>query len=147
MSAPRISLGRTRVRGRLGRRRSTRAPTTSVRTRPGWPTTTRRLRARAQPPARPSRAITATGRQSAATKLSSYSYRVPVAKTETVVCPFTNTRNQGTIVIIKLTKGTAGATSFPFQTNPEPPYAHFSLASGGQNSQTLDTGAYTVKEL
>jgi hypothetical protein len=72
---------------------------------------------------------------------------VSVGTGDHVICTFTNTRNQGTIVIVKLTKGTAAATSFPFQTSPEPPYTHFSLTSGGQNSQTLDTGTYTVKEL
>jgi hypothetical protein len=72
---------------------------------------------------------------------------VSVGDGDHVICTFTNTRNQGTIVIQKITKPIGASTSFNFQTNPEPPYTHFSLASGGTNSQTLDTGTYTVKEL
>jgi hypothetical protein len=71
---------------------------------------------------------------------------VSVGSGDHIVCTYTNTRNQGTIVIQKITKPTGGSTSFNFETNPEPPYTHFSLASGGTNSQTLNTGTYTVKE-
>jgi hypothetical protein len=71
---------------------------------------------------------------------------VAVGKGDTVVCTFTNTRQQGTIVIKKITKPVSSPTSFTFQTTGTG-YTGFSLTSGGTNSQTLDTGSYTVKEL
>jgi hypothetical protein len=72
---------------------------------------------------------------------------VVVAKGDHIICTYTNTRKQGTIVITKITKPAATPTSFQFQTSPNPPYSGFSLLTGNSNSQTLDTGTYTVKEL
>jgi len=62
------------------------------------------------------------------------------------VCTITNDDQPGTIVVRKITKPLNASTSFTFQTTGTG-YAGFSLGSGGTNSQTLDAGSYTVKEL
>jgi hypothetical protein len=66
---------------------------------------------------------------------------------EEATCTITNDDRPGTIIVKKIIKPTGSSTSFSFQTNPDPPYAAFSLAGGTQNSQTLNAGSYTVKEL
>jgi hypothetical protein len=68
-------------------------------------------------------------------------------------CTITNNDQPGTIIVRKLIKPEGAATSFSFQTtgdggvNALPNYAAFSLSGGQQNSQSLDAGSYTVKEL
>ena len=84
--------------------------------------------------------------QDRATRTTDYS--VAVAKGETVVCTFTNTRDQGTIVIIKNALPAQGSFAF---TTTGTGYNPFTLTgattnNGNRNSQTLDTGTYTVKE-
>jgi hypothetical protein len=69
---------------------------------------------------------------------------VAVAKNDVVVCTFTNTRQQGSIIIKKITKP-ANTGSFGF-TATGTGYSGFTLPGGGQNIQTVNTGTYTVKE-
>jgi hypothetical protein len=64
----------------------------------------------------------------------------------TVTTNNTLTRDQGTIVIKKITKPTGASTSFPFTTTGSG-YNGFNLLDQGTNTQTVDTGTYTVKEL
>jgi Prealbumin-like fold domain len=68
-----------------------------------------------------------------------------------VTCTITNDDLPGTIIIQKLTKPTGSLTSFPFEaTGPGATgtdYVDFSLTGGQSNSQTLDAGSYTVREL
>lgn len=52
----------------------------------------------------------------------------------------------GTIIVQKIIKPTGALTSFTFNTTGTG-YNGFSLASGQLNSQTLNAGSYTVKEL
>jgi hypothetical protein len=67
-----------------------------------------------------------------------------VGKNDVVVCTFTNTRQQGSIIIKKITKP-ANTGSFGF-TATGTGYSGFTLPGGGQNIQTVNTGTYTVKE-
>jgi len=76
-----------------------------------------------------------------------------IAVGQTKTCTITNDDQTGTIIVQKIIKPTGSPTSFSFQTtgdggaNALPDYQTFSLAGGQQNSQTLDAGSYTVKEL
>ena len=63
-----------------------------------------------------------------------------------VTCTITNNDQPGTIIIEKVIKPTGSSTSFTFNTTGTG-YAGFSLAGGQQNSQNLNAGSYTVKEL
>jgi hypothetical protein len=70
-----------------------------------------------------------------------------------ITCAITNNDKPGTIIVKKIIKPTGSLTSFSFETtgdggvNALPDYQAFSLAGGQQDSQTLDAGSYTVKEL
>ncbi|NTU82844.1 MAG: hypothetical protein HGA45_26340 [Chloroflexales bacterium] len=70
---------------------------------------------------------------------------INVAPGETVTCTFTNTK-RGTIIIKKIVKPTSSTTSFSFDATGTD-YVDFSLQGGGENSQSLKAGSYTVKEL
>jgi hypothetical protein len=61
-------------------------------------------------------------------------------------CTITNNDQPGTIIVQKLIKPTGSSTSFAFQTTGSG-YGSFSLAGGQQDSQSLNAGSYTVKEL
>jgi len=61
-------------------------------------------------------------------------------------CTITNDDQPGTIVIKKITKPVGSPTSFTFDANGQG-YNDFSLTDGGTNSQTLNAGTYTVKEM
>jgi uncharacterized repeat protein (TIGR01451 family) len=65
---------------------------------------------------------------------------------EEATCTITNDDRPGTIVVKKIVKPVGGLTSFAFQATGWG-YTSFSLAAGEQNSQTLNAGSYTVKEL
>ena len=71
---------------------------------------------------------------------------VSVGNGETKTCTITNDDQAGTIVVKKIIKPVGALTSFPFQTTGTN-YNGFSLAGGQQNSQSLNAGNYTVKEL
>ena len=71
---------------------------------------------------------------------------VDVANGETKVCTITNDDQPGTIVIQKIIKPVGASTSFAFNTTGTG-YTGFSLAGGAQNSQALNAGSYTAKEL
>ena len=64
----------------------------------------------------------------------------------TSTCTITNNDQPGTIIVKKIIKPTGSLTSFAFNTTGTG-YSGFSLAGGQQNSQTLNAGSYTVKEL
>jgi hypothetical protein len=61
-------------------------------------------------------------------------------------CTITNDDQPGTIIVKKLIKPEGSLTSFSFDANGSG-YADFSLAGGQQNSQSLNAGSYSVKEL
>ena len=61
-------------------------------------------------------------------------------------CTITNDDQPGTIIVKKITKPTNANTSFAFETTGTS-YSGFSLGDGQQNSQSLNAGSYTVKEL
>ena len=65
---------------------------------------------------------------------------------ETKTCTVTNDDQPGTIIVQKIIKPVGSLTSFSFNTTGTG-YSGFSLAGGQQNSQTLNAGSYTVKEL
>jgi hypothetical protein len=61
-------------------------------------------------------------------------------------CTITNNDQPGTIIIEKLIKPANSLTSFSFQTTGTG-YNGFSLAGGQTNTQQLNAGSYTAKEL
>ena len=61
-------------------------------------------------------------------------------------CTITNNDQPGTIIIEKLIKPANSLTSFSFQTTGTG-YNAFSLSGGQTNSQQLNAGSYTAKEL
>jgi hypothetical protein len=61
-------------------------------------------------------------------------------------CSITNDDQPGTIIIEKLIKPSNSSTSFSFQTTGTG-YNPFSLAGGQTNTQQLNAGSYTAKEL
>ncbi len=61
-------------------------------------------------------------------------------------CTVTNDDQPGKIVIKKVTKPAGSSASFTFETTVAP-YAGFSLTDGQSNTQTLNAGTYTAKEL
>jgi hypothetical protein len=61
-------------------------------------------------------------------------------------CTITNNDQPGTIIIQKLIKPTGSSTSFTFNTTGTG-YSGFSLAGGQENSQSLNAGSYSAKEL
>jgi hypothetical protein len=61
-------------------------------------------------------------------------------------CTITNDDKPGTIIIKKITKPTGSTQTFQFQTTGTG-YTGFNLGGGQQNSQQLNAGTYTVKEL
>jgi hypothetical protein len=61
-------------------------------------------------------------------------------------CTITNDDQPGTIIVRKITKPTTASTSFSFDAGGTG-YNDFSLANGQQDSQSLNAGSYTVKEL
>jgi hypothetical protein len=61
-------------------------------------------------------------------------------------CTITNDDKPGTIIIQKIIKPTGSSTSFVFNTTGTG-YTGFSIAGGQQNSQNLNAGSYTAKEL
>jgi hypothetical protein len=61
-------------------------------------------------------------------------------------CTVTNDDQPGKIVIKKVTKPTGSLASFAFETTVAP-YAGFALTDGQSNTQTLNAGTYTAKEL
>jgi hypothetical protein len=65
---------------------------------------------------------------------------------QSATCTITNDDQPGTIIVKKLIKPTGSQTSFSFQTSGTG-YTGFSLSDGQTNSQTLNAGTYTVKEL
>jgi hypothetical protein len=69
-----------------------------------------------------------------------------VGKGENVTCTIINNDQPGTIIVQKIIKPVGALTSFTFNTTGTG-YNGFSLAGGQQNSQTLNAGSYTVKEL
>ena len=78
---------------------------------------------------------------------------ITLALGDMATCTITNDDKPGTIIVKKIIKPTGALTSFSFNTtgdgniNALPDYQPFSLSGGQTNSQTLDAGAYTVKEL
>ena len=72
--------------------------------------------------------------------------KVTVALGQDVTCTITNNDQPGTIIVEKVIKPTGSSTSFTFNTTGTG-YGGFSLAGGQQNSQNLNAGSYTVKEL
>jgi hypothetical protein len=71
---------------------------------------------------------------------------VSVGNGQTKTCTITNDDKPGTIVVQKIVKPVGALTSFHFNTTGTG-YNGFDLAGGQQNSQTLNVGNYTVKEL
>lgn len=69
---------------------------------------------------------------------------VAVEKDKDVVCTISNDDQPGTIIVKKNTLP-LNTGSFGFTTSGSG-YSSFSLGGGGQNSQTLNAGSYTVKE-
>ncbi len=65
---------------------------------------------------------------------------------DTAVCTIRNDDQPGTIIVKKVVKPTSSTTSFSFSTTGTG-YAGFSLSDGATNSQTLNAGSYTVREL
>jgi hypothetical protein len=65
---------------------------------------------------------------------------------QTKTCTITNDDQPGTIVVRKLVRGTNTATSFSFDASGGA-YADFTLAAGSTNTQVLNAGSYTVREL
>src|SRR4029079_5739981 len=84
-----------------------------------------------------------TGNAAAPTKLTDYSYSVALAKTETIVCTFTNTRQQGSIELKKSWSGTAGQTILNIGTSAGGAQTATQL-TGANGSAPLTTGAKTV---
>ena len=71
---------------------------------------------------------------------------VYVGKDKDVVCTIINDDQPGTIIIKKITKPADPNTNFTFNVTGDG-YNGFGLADQGTNSQTLNVGTYTVKEL
>jgi hypothetical protein len=65
---------------------------------------------------------------------------------QAATCTITNDDQPGTIIIEKLIKPSNSSTSFSFQTTGTG-YNPFSLAGGQTNTQQLNAGSYTAKEL
>jgi hypothetical protein len=65
---------------------------------------------------------------------------------ETKTCTITNNDQAGTLIVQKIIKPLGALTSFTFQTTGTG-YAGFALAGGQTNSQSLNAGSYSVKEL
>jgi hypothetical protein len=61
-------------------------------------------------------------------------------------CTITNNDQPGTIIVKKVIKPVTSVTTFSFQTTGTG-YSGFSLGDGQENSQSLNAGSYTVKEL
>jgi hypothetical protein len=61
-------------------------------------------------------------------------------------CTITNNDQPGTIVVKKITKPVGSTTSFNFDANGTG-YNDFPLKGGETNTQTVNAGSYTVKEL
>src|SRR5262249_25946301 len=93
-----------------------------------------------------------TGAAATPTKLSNYNYSLVVAKGETVVCTFTNTRQQGSVELKKVWVGPGGQTTLNIGTaaNGTHTAAKRPGASGGTplstGTKTVDTGTYYVSE-
>jgi hypothetical protein len=69
-----------------------------------------------------------------------------VALGESKICTLTNDDQAGTIIVKKIVKPVGALTSFSFETGGAG-YSGFSLGGGQQNSQVLNAGSYTVREL
>jgi hypothetical protein len=65
---------------------------------------------------------------------------------QTAVCTITNDDLPGTIIVRKIIKPVGSPMNFAFDATGTG-YADFGLAGGTQNSQVLNAGTYTVKEL
>ena len=65
---------------------------------------------------------------------------------EEATCTITNDDQPGTIIVKKIIKPEGSQTSFSFDANGTG-YNDFSLAANQTNSQNLNAGSYTVKEL
>jgi hypothetical protein len=71
---------------------------------------------------------------------------IAVGNGETKTCTITNNDQAGTLIVQKIIKPLGALTSFTFQTTGTG-YAGFALAGGQTNSQSLNAGSYSVKEL
>jgi len=71
---------------------------------------------------------------------------ITLAVGDTAVCSITNTDLPGKIVVQKIIKPLGALTNFSFNTTGMG-YLSFFLAGGQSNSQTLNAGSYSVKEL
>jgi Prealbumin-like fold domain len=69
---------------------------------------------------------------------------ITLAIGQSATCTITNDDLPGTIIVKKITKP-VNTGSFAFTTTPTG-YSGFTLPGGGQNSQILNAGSYTVKE-
>jgi uncharacterized repeat protein (TIGR01451 family) len=93
-----------------------------------------------------------TGAAASPTKINTYDYSLAVADGETVVCTFTNTRQQGSVELKKHWSGTAGETTLKIgSTDGASDVATKDLTGvnkgdGTTGSQTVDTGSYFFSE-
>ena len=71
---------------------------------------------------------------------------IPVGLADEATCTITNNDKPATLIVKKIIKPTGSSQSFQFDTTGTG-YNGFSLAGGQQNSQQLNAGSYTAKEL
>ena len=71
---------------------------------------------------------------------------ITLAVGDTATCTIINNDQPGTIVVRKIVKPTTSLTSFSFATAGGG-YSAFSLSDGATNTQILNAGSYTVREL
>ena len=69
-----------------------------------------------------------------------------IVRATLTTCTVTNDDQPGKIIIKKVTKPAGSSASFTFETTVAP-YVGFALTDGQSNTQTLNAGTYTVKEL